>query len=354
MKQLKFPIVFGVVLLLTLFAVNSKAQEVHKSQLSSVLEDSTSTLKLTVEQHSKLLSVESEYFTDKTAIENGESLKTRAIIDSIEVTQWLSVLKPKQIVELKKALNKANKARALVLARKAWLKAEKDSIAVDYGKDTSIQQMTNYLANRFTVHTLLYENKQLCDSADKVVAATCPRILTEVNDYEGNWADKSGIINVVWKNRAELRLTRQQKALVISKGKEEARQVILAYERPDSFSFNRANYEADVLPNILSNYQYSTVLRIKHLSAAQKKANVAWNELTNKGLITGLNKDTTLNQATEYYLATLTTSSRLSNQPELLKNSLKDLANNLPEALLLLKHASDAAKGKPSSGTYSW
>ena len=354
MKLLRFSISFGVLLLGMFTAFSGNAQEVHKSQLSSVLEDSTSALKLTTEQRSKLVGVENDYLTDKTAIENGLSLNTRAVIDSIEVTQWLAVLKPKQIAELKKILTKANKARAIVLARKAWLKAEKDSISLDYGMDTSIQQMTNYLANRFTVHTLLYDNKLLCDSADKVFAATCPRILTEVNDHEGNWADKASIISVVWKNRTQLHLTRQQKVLIIAKGKEEAKQEILAYERPDSISFNRANYEAGILPTILSDSQYNVVLRLKHLATAQKKASAAWSELTNKGLITGLNKDTTLNHATEYYLTTLIASSKLSDQPELLKKSLKDLDNKLPEALLLLKHANDAAKGKPSSSTYSW
>ncbi len=353
MKKIKFHIVFGSVLLLALFSINGKAQEVHKSQLSSILEDSTSTLKLTAEQRSKLLSVENDYLTDKIAIENGESLKTRAIIDSIEVTQWLAILKPKQIAELKKALNKANKARALVLARKAWLKAEKDSIAVDYGKDTSIQQMTNYLANKFTVHTLLYDNKQLCDSADKVIAATCPRILTEVNDQEGNWADKAGIISVVWKNRAELHLTKQQKALIIAKGKEEVRQEILAYERPDSFSFNRANFEASILPNILSDSQYNEVLVIRNLAVAKQKANAAWRELTQQGLSATLNKDSTIMQLSSYYLLTSIFNDKYINDAETRTKLSKGMATALPEPLLLLKHAKNVSI-KLATGTYSW
>ncbi len=353
MKQRKFHILFGMVLLFMLSAFNGKAQEVHKSQLSSVLEDSTSTLKLTTEQHSKLAGVENDYLMDKTAIENGESLKTKETIDSVEVTQWLSILKPKQIVELKKILNKANKPRAIVLARKAWLKAEKDSIAEDFGKDSSIQQMTEYYANQQTVHTLLYNNKRLCDSADRKVAPTCPKILTEVNDQEGNWADKAGIISVVWKNRAELHLTKQQKALIIAKGKEEARQEILAYQRPDSFSFNRANYEADVLPTILSDTQYTAALMIKNLAIAKLKASSAWRELTQNGLVKGLDKDSTIQQITPYYLFQSVIADKYTNQPEIRNKLSKGIAAALPEPLLLLKNAKNVST-KLASGTYSW
>ena len=354
MKLLKFSISFGVVLLSMLSANSSKAQATQKGQLSIILDDSTITLNLTNAQRSKLSGIESDYQTGKTAIENGDSPNTIASLDSTEVTLWLSVLQPKQIVQLKKILNKANKERGLVSAKKAWLQAEKDSIVADFGKDSCIQQMTAYFANKFTVHTLLYNNRRLCDSADKVVSATRPRLLSALDDQAGKWGDMAGVLGSVWKHRAEVHLTKQQEAAVIAKGKEELRQEKLAHERPDSFSFNRASFEAGIIPTILSDSQYTAVLRIRNLAAAQKKANYAWRELTNKGLIAGLNKDTTLNQATEYYLNILVVTSKLIDQPDVLKKTLHDLSATLPEALLLLKHTNDTAKGKPSSGTYSW
>ena len=319
-------------------------------------------LNLTKAQVKQLLSIERQYYKAKKNEKNSDSTTVASIdsvavttVDSLNLSQCLAILTPSQATQMTQILNVRNQKKGLLAAKKIWQNAVKDSLTGTFGQDTCLQQLTTYYAAQITTHHLLYNNKVLCDSADKAQLPNAPNILKTYLQYKANekgkGLDKEGLMGFAWLNRAKLGLSKQQATTLLSDAVYELQMADSAKANPAD-SFNRSVYEATQLPQILVDSQYTQLLKLRYQTSSNKKAEAKWLLLMQKSLTNGLNKDSAVAQIAAYYLQHTSTEIRYANNPTLRDSLFHILDANKPQILVKLYWAT---KNKGTSvGNYSW
>lgn len=96
------------------------------------------------------------------------------------------------------------------------------------------------------------------------------------------------------------------------------------------------DYEAERLTNLLTEDQYTTVLSFKNRSLARHDAESDWAEMELRGITAGFDKEKTIAEITNYYIAKYNAWNRLANDKISQWAAIKVIGDNKPKALKIL------------------
>jgi hypothetical protein len=139
------------------------------------------------------------------------------------------------------------------------------------------------------------------------------------------------------------------KAVLLKKSKEE-------FSKEDPFGkYDSKAFESEHMTRILTEDQYSKVLLIKNKSQAKGEAEQDWKELEQRGLSAEYNKENTLKQLNNYYLAKWCAYYRYGNDKIKQSANVKSIEEKAPKALKALKAARKYNNpADPVKGSYQW
>ncbi len=240
-------------------------------------------------------------------------------------------------------------------AQQYWQSAVDSKATGNYIKSDGINALVTYFINKASLKDWYYQDtvKQRV-SLDSLNAARPDSLMAlfTLNKWYG--ADMYGLLGFALSNADTIHLTKIQAFQIYASGINERKLIIAAESRPDSLKFDRAVYEATQMPKLLSDSQYTQLLKLRFQSSSYKTAQSSWQQLTTLGLTTKLNKDSTIGAITTYYIKRSSINARYANDTETKAFLLRKLDFTMPLSLVQLKYAQRGGTGKPSSGVYVW
>jgi hypothetical protein len=102
---------------------------------------------------------------------------------------------------------------------------------------------------------------------------------------------------------------------------------------------NTEAYESQQLTAILTEEQYTQLLAIKNRPASNKTAQRDWEDMERLQITKELNKETTINQLTNYYIAHASSWTRFSHDRIARTKAVRAVEENKPKALKMLEDA---------------
>ena len=236
-----------------------------------------------------------------------------------------------------------------------WTRDVSRKITKNIDEGFGKQLIRTYLENKAMLSDWIYEDTSKLRQAYDSLNATIPdSLIALITGIKYPNADLGGLIGFALQNADTLQLADsiQKQFYTLAKGELQSEQFAKAH--PDTSLFDRDFYEADLLPKLLSDSQYSKVLTLRFRPEAQKNAIANWQQLTTLGLSGNFNKDKTVQEITNYYVAQRNTQKRFANDPEQGKVLLRNLLLKMPQTLAILINAQKGGHGKPTNGTYQW
>jgi|GEM_PF-2244982 len=112
-----------------------------------------------------------------------------------------------------------------------------------------------------------------------------------------------------------------------------------AREKDPLGKFDSKPFETEHMLQIVSEDQYRSVLIVKNRSQARADAEADWQEMQQRNLAANLNKDSTLRQLNDYYLAKWVMYYRYGNDKIKQAANVKDVFEHMPHALRVLTSA---------------
>ena len=117
------------------------------------------------------------------------------------------------------------------------------------------------------------------------------------------------------------------------------------------------DYERKVLPTILDDSQYTSLLLLHYKDKAVAWAKDDWKELNERGIATGLDSVTATRQIINYNLAKWAISDRLGKAGSHSSPSIKSIETPMPEAMQRLRTArryNNPIPDKASKAAFAW
>lgn len=242
-------------------------------------------------------------------------------------------------------------------ALQKWQEAEKQKITGNWKKDTAVKYLNQYYTSLFQLRKQHKNDSAALQTAVRKLNTQTPdslHVLLTGNPFYG--ADVNNKFIMAIRLKDSLLLQPKQIQSLLTNAKHIQRSKVLAAMYPDSLKpINVPVFESFNLPRILDTVQYAKLLFIKNNPNAQLQAKKDWQEMTERKITEGYNKDTTIQQIAKYYLLRSQTADLYAHEPETKTAILKGLeTTQQPEALLILKNLRKGGSGKPSSGLYAW
>jgi hypothetical protein len=126
------------------------------------------------------------------------------------------------------------------------------------------------------------------------------------------------------------------------------------YAQNPNKKFDSKAFESETLSNILTEAQHTKLLIIKNKKSAINSAVNDWNELEKRGLTNGHNKDTTIIQLTNFYLARQSAYDRYAHDKIQQSTNVKMIYDNKPAALNALMHARRNPNNDTIGQSFQW
>ena len=141
------------------------------------------------------------------------------------------------------------------------------------------------------------------------------------------------------KERKALGLSAAQVDALLANAAELEKMKDAAREKDPLGKFDSKPFETEQMLKIISEDQYRSVLIVKNRSQARADAEADWQEMQQRNLAANLNKDTTLRQLNDYYLAKWVMYYRYGNDKIKQAANVKDVFEHMPHALRVLTSA---------------
>jgi len=286
----------------------------------------------------------------KAVKQNDSSFNRQQFVDAA----LQQVFTPAQLAQYA-AMQLAQQAQMIV--QQKWAAAEKQKITGNWKKDTAVKHLNQYYTSLFQLRKQHKNDSAALQTAVRKLNTQTPdslHVLLTGNPFYG--ADVNNKFIMAIRLKDSLLLQPKQIQSLLTNAKHIQRSKVLAAMYPDSLKpINVPVFESFNLPRILDTVQYAKLLFIKNNPNAQLQAKKDWQEMTERKITEGYNKDTTIQQIAKYYLLRSQTADLYAHEPETKTAILKGLeTTQQPEALLILKNLRKGGSGKPSSGLYAW
>ena len=322
------------------------------AKLTQVLENRKS-FGLTQQQILKLLS------TDRDLRKKVDSTRHN-LMDTAAHFNWgrfdnsnlQALLTPAQISQLMLLRHQDNAKKT---AADKWKTAVANNATGNYNQRNATKQLTDYYLQYNILQDMYSGNRMAMDSAISVFIQQTPDSLHVLISGHRYWgADTAGLVGTALLNQQVLGLRNSLADSLLVQARWELRQDKLAWKYRDSLKFSRSFYEATLLPQVLTDSQYTKLLTIYFRPDALKAAQKNWQQLSALGLTTAYNQDTTVSAIAAYNLQHSSIETRYATDEPTKKRKLRQLDLTMPAALALLKHAEKSGASKTSTGTYVW
>jgi len=223
-------------------------------------------------------------------------------------------------------------------AKSVWDSLAAKGLAAPFDKATTMQALKQYYAQIAAVDNT---NPAVADAAIRKIDEGMPealKLLTAINP-NSKYANNVNFNNFGWslKYQRELQITPQQAIQIYNKANVYETKAKLYESKPDSFYFDKGQFQIAELSRILSNAQYTNLFYYKHADKAIQQAKNDWRQLTEKGWEKGYSKDSLIAVFKQYHAEELAINDRVGNVDRAKASTeIKQLELRMPLPLKML------------------
>ncbi|HAO09420.1 MAG TPA: hypothetical protein DCQ50_21110 [Chryseobacterium sp.] len=264
-------------------------------------------------------------------------------------------------LQYSKLMDIKGKERAYSKAKIDWEELTQKGLAINLNADSTISQFVKFYLKKDFIYGRYQQNLSVRRVHLQNLYDTEPDAMrklyysrkyknTQDNNKPGNFSQFLFAI----KNTDKLGLSEDKEKELLNKANELEKLKEEAYSLDSTKPYDSRKYECENLKQILSPEQYENLLNIKNSGRAKNAAYTDWRELTQRNMIAGHDKDSTIAELSDYYLRRLNAIDK--NEDDKIRQSdvLKELYDTKPNALSALIKARRSPGNDTQGQSFQW